>query len=171
MVFTEYRAQATRVSPIGIAISCILLLTSAATAWGANSASVAVSAVVLSKSNCRFTTAAVTLNFGALNPTTPVDVTTTATASFRCNGSTPTATYFITSDDGLYPSGPGSLRMRHSTNPALYLPYALSSTPTTDTVPKGVPQTLSITGTVRGVDYQTATPGTYSDTVTLSIIP
>lgn len=133
---------------------------------------ISVSAVILSKSNCRFDNpATANLNFGTLDPLNPADVSVTATLSFTCMGSSSVATYLITDDDGLHDSGPGSPRMQHATDPTAFLPYLLALSPTTGSAPKNVAQTLTVKGTVLGSDYQSAIAGNYADTVTISIQP
>lgn len=140
-----------------------------AQAAGVNALTVA--ATVLSKSKCKFNTANATLNFGALDPANTVDVTQFTSVLFVCNGSAPIATFAFTSDDGLYETGPGANRMRHSTVTTEYLPYAISLSPATGTAPKGVTQTLTITGQVNALDYRPALAGNYSDTVVISLNP
>lgn len=81
------------------------------------------------------------------------------------------ATFSISDDDGLYETGPNANRMRHATILTEYLPYSFTLNPTTGTVPRNVNQTLTISGMVRGVDYQDASVGAYSDTVVISIVP
>ncbi len=132
---------------------------------------VSVSAVVLSKSECKFNSKTASLNFGNLDPSNPVDRIVSTSITFRCGGSAPMATFSITDDDGLYETGPDQNRMRHTTISSEYLPYSLTLDPTSGTVPKNTNQTLTITGTVRGVDYQDATAGSYLDTVIISIDP
>lgn len=132
---------------------------------------VLVSATVLSKSNCKFNAATAALNFGNLDPATPVDKTVTTSITFVCNGSAANATFSITDNDGLYETGLNANRMRNTTVTTEYLPYGLTYNPQTSTVPKGVNQTLTISGTVLGVDYQDAYVGSYSDTVVLTIAP
>lgn len=90
---------------------------------------------------------------------------------FRCSSSDKFVTFFISDDDGLYETGPDQNRMRHTITPTEYLPYSLTLSPTSGTIPKNDDQTLTITGTVRGADYQDALAGNYSDTVTLTISP
>ena len=133
--------------------------------------SVSVSAVIPPASNCRFRTASTALNFGLLDPANPVDVTVGATVGFRCNGGPPNVTFAISGDDGLYGSGPGSPRMRHDVQTTEFLPYALSLSPVSGTIPRNTNQILAVTGTVLGVSYGSAAAGAYSDAVTLSILP
>jgi hypothetical protein len=130
-----------------------------------------VSATVLSKNNCRFTTANPKLNFGALDPGSSSDVTQTASVQFVCNGSARIAAFAFSTDNGLYSTAPGAYRMRHATDITAYLPYALSLSPATGTVSKGVNQNLTITGTVSAPDYQPALAGDYADTVVINLNP
>jgi spore coat protein U-like protein len=147
----------------------MLLMTGGVMAAGTNT--LTVSAVVLSKSNCKFNSATSTLNFGSLNPASSVDVTATASIVFVCRGSAPIATFFMSDDDGLYETGFDANRMRHATVLTEHLPYSLTLSPITASVPKNVNQTLTLTGTVRAVDYQIAYAGGYADTVILTISP
>jgi len=137
----------------------------------AASTSVTVQATVLSRSNCRFRSGPAVLDFGTLDPLSGLDVTATASILFRCQGSAPMATFAISRDDGLHPAGPNLPQMQHDTDGTQYLPYELTLTPTSGTVPKHVMQTLTIDGIVRGPDYATVLPGPYSDLVVLSILP
>jgi hypothetical protein len=130
-----------------------------------------VTATVLSKNVCKFNSATATLNFGTLDPGNPVDVTQSTIVTLRCNGSAPIAAFNITNDDGLYETGPSANRMRHATVLTEYLPYTLSLNPVSGTVPKNTNRNLTITGTVTGVNYQSAQAGNYADTVILSLNP
>lgn len=149
----------------------LMILLPAIRAIAAGPNTLTVSATVLSKSNCKFNSASSTLNFGALNPANSVDVTANASIILVCRGSAPIATFFISDDDGLYETGPNANRMRHSTVLTEYLPYDLTLTPTTATIPKNVNQTLTLTGTVRAANYQSAYVGSYADTVIITIAP
>ncbi len=157
---------------IRIYLLALLLSLIATAGYAADNTTVSVTATVLSKSNCKFSpprTAA--LNFGTLDPANPVDKNASTSIIFRCGGSAPMATFFISDDDGLYETGPNANRMRHTTITTEYLPYSFTVSPTSGTVPKNTDQTLTISGTVRGADYQDASVGAYSDTVVISIEP
>ena len=130
-----------------------------------------VTATVLSKSQCKFNSNSSSLNFGSLDPVNAVDKTVDTTITFRCGGSAPNATFFVSDDDGLYETGPDANRMRHATNTAEYLLYTFTLDPASGTVPKNTNQTLTISGTVRGSDYQDAIAGNFSDSVVISISP
>lgn len=137
---------------------------------GAGMSPLLVRAVVLSKSQCKFDTKTSSLDFGALDPAVPADVSASASVNFVCRGSAPVAAFLFTDDNGRYPSGPGARRMRHSASPE-YLPYDLAFTPASGTVPKNVHRTLAISGTVRWSDFRGAPAGTYADSVIVSILP
>jgi len=132
---------------------------------------ITVSVVVLSKSICKFSSGSASLSFGTLDPGNPVDVTLSTTIGFRCMGSAPVATFLITDDDGMNELLRDGNRMAHLSVPGTYLPYEMTLSPATATVPKSAPQVLTVTGTVRGVDYQGAPAGAYSDSVVISIEP
>jgi len=170
------RGERTRTSNVFlVAISLLLfagvLLLEAARTLAADSARVAVSATVLSKSNCKFRAPGAALAFGTLDPVNPADVTRTAALSIRCAGSAANASYLITDDDGLHESGPGAERMLLDGSLTEFLPYSFSYTPASATILKNTDQTITITGTVLGVNYQNALAGSYADTVTLTVVP
>lgn len=122
---------------------------------------------------CVFSTTAATLSFGSLNPGNPVDVNVSATLTFKCAGGPPGTmwTYSVADDDGLYETGIDANRMRNTTATTQYLPYTFTYAPATGTIPRNTNQTLTINGTVKGIDYQNAYVGSYSDTIILTITP
>lgn len=152
-------------------IVAFLLAVLIARTAGAASGTITVSAVLLSKSVCKFRSTAAALDFGMLDPGNAVDVTANTSLEFRCMGSVPIATYAVTDDDGMHETGPNANRMRHLSVPTGYLPYSMTVSPDSGTVPKGEYRTLTVSGTVRGPDYRNALPGSYSDTVVITINP
>ncbi len=152
-----------------IIILTILLITGVG--YTANTGVVSVTATVISNSSCRFRSSSSSLNFGNLDPANPSDVTTSTTVTFRCSSSDKFVTFFISDDDGLYEAGQDANRMRHILTTTEFLPYSLTLSPTSGTIPKNTDETLTLTGTVRGADYQDALAGSFSDTVTLTIAP
>lgn len=142
----------------------------AVSADAANTGTMTLSATVLSKNVCRFSSTATALNFGNIDPTSLAPVTVTLSLSYRCNGSDPVATWSVGSDDGLHETGPGQPRMQHTTNAAFYLPYSLSF-PASGTAPRNVNQTMTVTGTIAPANFAAAIAGAYSDTLVLSILP
>jgi spore coat protein U-like protein len=153
----------------------ILIITTIAIATitcAADSNVVSVTATVLSRGNCTFRSKTAALNFGSLDPANPIDKSVETTIIYRCQaqGNKP-ITFAINDDSGLYETGPNAPRMRHTTELTEYLPYSLALTPTSGTVSKTIDFPLRVTGTLRGVDYQSAAMGSYSDTVVVSIEP
>lgn len=138
---------------------------------GTSAATLDVTATVLSKNVCKFTTPALNVPFGIIDPRLTTNATITVTTSFKCTGSAATAAYVITADDGLWSTGTNARRMRHATVTTEFMPYALTVSPMTGTAPRNVDQVLTITGTVLPVDYQNRLSGAYSDTVVLTLTP
>ena len=130
-----------------------------------------VGATVLSASNCKFRTAAGSvLAFGNIDPSSGVNRVASVNLTIRCGGSAATASWALTSNDGLYGVGPGQPRMRHAVTPTEYLPFALN-TPISGTAPKNVDTVLTITGTITPAQFQNALAGAYADTVVLTLSP
>ena len=137
----------------------------------ADSGSVPVTATVISRGACSFTTHNSTLGFGNLDPSNPVDAAANTSVSFRCFGFFSPVTYYI-DDVGSYDVG-NAHRMRHASVTTAYLPYSLTLNPRSGTISWNpfIVHPVAIVGTVRGVDYQDAVSGAYSDTVTMTIVP
>jgi spore coat protein U-like protein len=159
-----------RPAAIAAALAVLAFLAAAVPASFGDTGTLAVTATVLSKSNCKFDTNTSTLNFGSLDPAVSADVNATASVDFVCRGSAPIAAFLFTDDDGQNPSGPGARRMRHAAAPE-FLPYGLAFSPASGTVPKNVHRTLTISGTVRWSDFRGAMAGAYTDSVIVSILP
>lgn len=136
----------------------------------ADTGTLSVTATVLSRGNCTFTTGTSTLGFGALNPAVVADVNATASVNFICRGGPQFTPFLITDDGGRNPSGPGARRMRHATAPE-FLPYSLAFSPASGTVRRNRRQTLTLSGTVRWADFQGSISGVYADSVVISILP
>ena len=147
------------------------ILSTAGVSSAANTYGLFVSATVLSKSNCKFNSATATLNFVSLNPASTGNATASTSITFICRGSAANATYNITQNYGLYNTGPNANRMQNTTVLTQYLPYTVSLSPFTATVPKNATQTLTITGTILATDYENAYVGSYSDTIVISLNP
>lgn len=152
-------------------LTALIILLAAGWAMAAGTNTLTVTAAVLSKSNCKFNSATSTLNFGVINPSSVVNANASTTVNFVCNGSALNATFFIFQDYGLYKTGPGANRMRHATVLTEFLPYSLVLNPTSATVPKGVTQTLTISGTVTPASFQSALAGNFADTVIITLAP
>jgi hypothetical protein len=156
-----------------VLILILSIFMTASIGYAADSSSVSVTATVISNGSCSFTTHTAALNFGNLDPSNPVDVNATTSVLFRCfRWFIFPVTYFIGDDDGLYETGPNANRMRHTSVTTEYLPYNFALSPQSGTITGNwANYTLTITGTVRGVDYQNAAMGNYSDRVVISIEP
>lgn len=151
------------------ALAALALASGVASAAGTHA--VAVSAAVLSNSNCRFANAGPsTLAFGVIDPTSATPATVSIGIGIRCNGGPPMATYGIVSDDGLHETGPGNHRMRHATVLTDYLPYTLN-VPASASIPRNTNQTFTLVGTVPVAAFENARAGNYTDSVVLTISP
>ena len=155
---------------LAAAIAILSCLAAVVPAASGDTGTLAVTATVLSKSNCRFDSNTSTLNFGALDPAVAVDVTASASVDYVCRGSAPVAAFLFTDDDGQNPSGPGARRMRHAAAPE-FLPYSLLLSPASGAIPKNTPGTLTASGTVRWADFRGSMAGAYMDSVVVSILP
>jgi hypothetical protein len=140
-----------------------------ASGQSADAHSLAISAVVLSKSNCRFSAANSTLSL-AIDPASTAPASASAGVSFRCMGTAAVASWSVANGSGLHGAGPSSLRMRHASTPTEFLPYALAY-PALGTTPKNSTHTITVTATVAASAFQSALPGTYSDSVSLTLLP
>lgn len=151
-----------------------LMLLAAATAlpaWAGGSATLQVSAVVLSRSNCFFNPPrAGILDFGDLDPRNTADASAvTSSLTFKCAGTAPVAFYTVSHDTGLNGDASGN-RMKHETANE-YLPYSISLSPASGSVARNADVTVTVSGTVRAADYRSASVGRYFDTVTLTVNP
>ncbi len=146
-----------------VLLMAIGFLAAASGAMAADTASVAVSATVAG--TCKFN-AGGTLSF-TLDPSTGGAVTgTVSQPTFWC---TKGATYTLSDDDGLNPSGT-THRMKHATLNE-YIPYSFTYTASGTGLGNGNPVTMNIASTVAEADYMDVPAGSYSDTVTLTINP
>jgi spore coat protein U-like protein len=138
-----------------------------------DTSTVSVRATVVSRGYCQFDTSTSALNFGNLDPSNPRDITATTTITYRCfRWFIFPVTFFIGDDDGLYEIGPNKNRMRHHTILTEFIPYSFDLNPTSGTIMGNwASHTLTLTGSVRGPDYENAATGRYTDTVTITIIP
>jgi hypothetical protein len=144
----------------------------ACAAQAADTGSLVVSAVVLSKSNCRFSgTSSATLNFNSISPAATADAVATSSLVIRCGGSAANATFAIAAGDGLFAAGAGAPRMRHAATVTEFLPYTISLTPASATIPKNTDQTITITGRITPTQVAGAIAGSFSDLVAITLAP
>jgi spore coat protein U-like protein len=138
---------------------------------GSTTHTLSVSATV--SGNCRFNTAgptALTIATGAgvIDPSAAGPATGSVGVAFRCTTGTSSA---ITADDGLNASGPGARRVKSG---AVFMPYALTLTNAVQVgtgFGAGQDKTLTVDASITAANYQNATAGAYTDTVTLTITP
>ncbi len=148
-----------------------VLMMACALASAADGTTLAVTASVLSKSNCKFdTTTPNTLAFGAIDPSSGTSATATLVWTFTCRGSAPTASFFVSASNGLNYIG-GTRHMKHGITPAALLPYSVAVSPANGNAVKNVQATLTITGTILPADFGGAIAGAYSDTVKVDLTP
>lgn len=139
--------------------------------FAAGTNSLSVTATVISKNICKFNTATSTLAFGALNPASTADATSSTNVVIRCVGSSPSASFLIAQNSGLYSTGAGANRMRNTTVTTEFLPYSLTINPATAIIPKNTNTTITISGTIIANNFQNAYVGNYQDTVVLTLTP
>lgn len=145
------------------AMALPLALALGSTVWAGDTATVSVSATVVG--TCKFVSGG-SVSF-TLDPSTGGDVNgTVVQPKFWC---TKGATYTISDDDGMYESGT-THRMKHSTLNE-YIAYTFTYTTTGTGSGPSSPITMDISSKVTGSDYLSASAGSYSDTVTLTITP
>jgi len=148
-----------------MALIAVALVAMAGAAMAQDTATVAVSATVVG--TCKFATGG-SIPFGNLDPSVGTDQTPAVTQpTFWC---TKGASYTISDDDGLYESGANLNRMKHGTL-AEYIPYSFTYTASGTGAGPGSVLTMDIASSVKGTDYQNASAGSYTDTVTLTINP
>lgn len=135
-----------------------------------DTAVVTVTAVILSRSNCRITTGNAAINLGSIDPSSLASVTRSAAMSLTCQGSAPAATFAITADTGLQPNASSTRRLRNAGD-GTFMTYALAISPAAGTVNKGTPLPFSVDATLAPADFGMASAGTYSDTVTITLSP
>jgi spore coat protein U-like protein len=138
----------------------------------AEAADMTVEAVVLSKNACTFrNVSSLALNFGGIDPSLGVSATANTSFTIRCMGSDANATFAVTANNGLWSTGPGVRRMRHTTITTQFLSYSVSFTPAAATVPKNTDQVVTATGTVLPSQSANAQVGAYADTLTVTVSP
>lgn len=138
-------------------------------AQAADSHTILVNAVLLSKSSCQFINKNSLVSL-TIDPAATSSVSATGTVSFKCGGTAATASYGVSNNNGQNGSSPTALRMRHSTTLTQYMNYSLSY-PISGTAPKNVDTTFTVTVSVAPADFQNVIPGSYADTVMLTIVP
>ena len=144
----------------------LAVLAAGGAAWASDTNTLTVNASVVG--TCKFSAATSTLNFGALDPSTPVAVNGSAAPQFWCTKGVTTDA--VSSGTGLHLTG-GKNAMQDPVSLDV-IPYTLSLTKNAlpNTGP-AAPRTLTIAGNILGADYTGKSAGNYADTVTISINP
>lgn len=144
-------------------IVAIAMIALSGVASASDTATVTVSATVVG--TCKFLTDG-SVSF-SLDPSVGGNVSGTVTQpTFWCTKGT---SYTITDDDGLNESGT-THQMKHASLNE-YIPYSFSYTSTGTGSGRTTTLTMNIASSVNEADYQNASAGSYSDTVTLTINP
>jgi spore coat protein U-like protein len=152
-------------------LAALALAGAAVAAQAADSATLHLSAVVLSKSQCKFNSGSMAINFGAIDPSSTATYTKSGTITFKCAGSAILASWGVSADNGQhYSSGLAKRQMRHATVLTEFLPYSLNL-PQSGFAIKNVTTTLTVTATITPADYQNAIAGSFTDTVQLTLSP
>lgn len=160
------------VRPASRLCACALAAWLLAPAAQAETTGLTVGALVVSKSNCKFNTTSLVLDFGVINPASSTTATATANGSVTCNGGQgSTVTLGITLGAGSYDSSPGARRMRHATTLTEFLPYSLGVTPASATINKNGTLPFTVNGTILASQFQNVMAGNYTDTVTITVSP
>jgi spore coat protein U-like protein len=146
----------------------LAVLAAGGAAWALDTNTLTVNASVVG--TCKFSAATSTLNFGALDPSTPVAVNGSAAPQFWCTKGV--ATDVIIANLGLNQVA-GVRQMKDTAGGGTDLiPYSLTLTPSAGpNLGPGSPRTLNIAGIIAANTYSGVAASTYSDTVTLSITP
>ncbi len=145
----------------------LAVLAAGGAAWALDTNTLTVSASVVG--TCKFSAPKTsTLDFGPLDPSTPVLVNGATSTQFWCTKGV--STDVISADLGANPAG--ATRQMKNIAGADLIPYSLTLTPVAGAnAGPASPRTLNIAGSVLAADYTSKTAGSYSDTVTLTINP
>jgi len=147
---------------LAIAAAAAIMAT-AGTAMAVNTADLSVTATV---SNVCSVSSIGSMSFPALDPTNPVQVTATTTMGVTCTNG---MAYNVKTGTGLHSSGTqANLQMGSSS--ADRIPYSVSG-PTGGGTGSGALQSLTLTGTIAANTYNTASTGTYTDTMVITVEP
>lgn len=153
------------------ALLALASLLAAAPARGGDFLTLQASLTVLSANNCRFRTNAATLAFGNVSTAATGDALASGVIEIRCLAATPMATFFLSDNDGANPA-PGNVHRMVRTAPSTaYLPYEFGYSPVTDTIPRLTWTPINLTGRIPQAALAAALPGSYTDTVTLTLLP
>lgn len=151
---------------ITLSAVALAIVAMAGTAMAAGTNTLTVNANVVG--TCKFSAAASTLAFGAIDPTVGANVTGSTTAQFWCTKGVVADT--ITANNGANWSGTSRQMKDVVSGDLINYGVALVKDANPNVGP-GTPRTLTVNGSILGADYTSKTAGNYSDTVTLTINP
>ncbi len=148
-----------------VVLSILMFMCISSVSFAADTGTVNINATVVG--TCKFTTSTANINV-TLDPSIGGTVNGTGSLVFWC---TKNASYTVSDDDGMYETGADANRVFNSIANE-YIPYSFSYTPTSGTGNGPTnPITLNLTASFAQVDYQNASAGTYTDTVTITVNP
>ncbi len=150
-----------------LTLAGLILVFAHTAAFAADTGQVQINATVLG--TCKFTTGggSTTINV-TLDPSVGGPVTGTGSLTFWC---TKNSSFSVSDDDGLYESGSDQNKVYNSAANE-YIPYTFSYSPTSGTGNGPMnPITLDVSASFAESDYQNASAGTYTDTVTITVSP
>lgn len=148
-----------------LGVMVLVVLFSAKLSFSADTGTVNINATVVG--TCKFTTSTTNINV-SLDPSVGGTVTGSGSLAFWC---TKNASYTVADDDGLYETGANQNRVFNSSANE-YIPYTFSYNPTSGTGSgPQTPITLNVSASFAQTDYQNASAGTYTDTVTITVNP
>ena len=101
-----------------------------------------------------------TASFGTINPTLTTPRTFSITVNYKCTGGA-TAVFTIS---GANDSGPGAYRMQNTQQPTRFLPYSIATV-------NEPGSKITLNGLLVAADYQNAWVGSYTDTLTVLVLP
>lgn len=150
---------------LGVSMFSLMFLLSTALTFAADTGTVNINATVVG--TCKFTTSTANINV-SLDPSVGGTVNGNGSLVFWC---TKDASYTVSDDDGQYESGTDANRVFNSTANE-YIPYTFSYNPTSGTgAGPTSPITLNVSASFAQADYQNASAGSYTDTVTITVNP
>lgn len=150
---------------LAVTMLALVVTLSSTITFAADTGTVNINANVVG--TCKFTTSTANINV-SLDPSVGGTVNGSGSLVFWC---TKNASYTVTDDDGLYETGANANRVFNSAA-SEYIPYTFSYNPTSGTGSGPVsPITLNITASFAQTDYENASAGSYTDTVTITVNP
>jgi spore coat protein U-like protein len=139
-------AQHPRSTQLGAAAVSLLLATSSAPALG---------------QSCSYNPSQPNAaSFGTIDPTLTASRTFSITLNYKCTAGA-TAVFAIS---GANDSGPGAHRMKNTVEPTRFLPYSINTV-------NEPGSKITLNGLLVAADYQNAWVGSYTDSLTVLVLP